>query len=91
MGSGMNRAGGVMQVRENLARFFSCAAKKGCAIKKGGKTFSHYRSFISQAEQFARTRRSKNNNRISMNLPCGKAVTVEWAVRPPCRAQPDLH
>lgn len=64
--SGMNRAGGVMKIRENLARLsILCAVKKGCAIKiKAGNTSNYSRSFTSQAEQFFRTCRSKNHNRI---------------------------
>jgi hypothetical protein len=64
--SGMNRAGGVMQVletaSEHLMLFFSCTAK--CAVKKRDKTSGYIHSFTSQAEQFARTLRSKNRSRI---------------------------
>lgn len=68
MESGMNRAGGVMQVLgivfEHLIRFFSCTAKIGCAVKRRDKLSNYAHSFTSQAEQFARTRRSKNRSRI---------------------------
>lgn len=66
--SGMNSAGGVMQVRENLTRLFLCAVKKGYAIKKVDKTPDYSHSFTSQAEQFYRTRRSQNHNRIFVDV-----------------------